>query len=135
MKSASPKLLLLPLIFIGGCGSSTDSMNDLKAAGLAYHNFLQKHERGPKDVEDFKDQLVRGSVVSTKPDAPYQKIKDGQFVFLWNISDLGKNAPTSEHVLAYEKDAPQSGGWVLFVDGTTKRLNATEFGAAKRAKE
>ena len=40
---------------------------------------------------------------------------------------------SSDEILAYQKDVPQSGGKVLMLDRTVKTMTADEFKAAKKA--
>jgi hypothetical protein len=44
------------------------------------------------------------------------------------------NSSGSGSILAYEKKAPQDGGWVLMQDGNLKEMTASEFNAAPKAK-
>ncbi len=59
------------------------------------------------------------------------KLKSGEIVFLFGAPVQEGGTDT---ILAYEKQAPESGGYVLMQDGTTvKKLTAEEFKAAKKA--
>jgi hypothetical protein len=59
------------------------------------------------------------------------KLKKGDIVFFYG-APIQESA--SDTVLAYEKQAPESGGHVLMEDGTTvKKLTAEEFKSAKKA--
>ncbi len=49
-------------------------------------------------------------------------------VYQWGSSLSGGQA-----VIAYEKDVPASGGYVLLQDGTVKSMTAAEFTAAPKA--
>jgi hypothetical protein len=71
---------------------------------------------------------------STYPRA-YAAIKSGAVVVLWGTpfkgeGEVGKN----EVVVAYEKDAPTGGGYVLLSAGTVKKMSASEFQSAPKAK-
>jgi hypothetical protein len=61
----------------------------------------------------------------------FNKIQKGEIVVLWGANPQ-PGAP--DKVLAYERQTPQSGGFVLMQDGTTvKKMTAGEFQAAPKA--
>jgi hypothetical protein len=61
----------------------------------------------------------------------FNKIQKGEIVVLWGSNP---QEGASDKVLAYEKQTPQSGGFVLMQDGTTvKKMTAEEFKAAPKA--
>jgi hypothetical protein len=61
----------------------------------------------------------------------FNKIQKGEIVVLWGANP---QAGASDKVLAYEKQTPQSGGFVLMQDGTTvKKMSPQEFQAAPKA--
>ena len=77
------------------------------------------------DVERHKNNFPRG----------YDAVKAGNVVVLWGSpaqgeGDIGKK---SEGVVAYEKQVPTEGGYVLFSAGSVKKLTAEEFAAAPKA--
>jgi hypothetical protein len=60
-----------------------------------------------------------------------RKLKTGEIVFFYGapVQDSASNT-----VLAYEKQAPESGGYVLMGDGTTiKKMTADDFKSANKA--
>jgi hypothetical protein len=63
--------------------------------------------------------------------AAYPRVKNQEIVVLFG-APIDKGA--SDKVLAYEKDVPTSGGYVLMQDGTTvKTMTAEEFKDAPKA--
>jgi hypothetical protein len=61
----------------------------------------------------------------------FNKIQKGEIVVRWGANPQDG---TADHVLAYEKQTPQSGGFVLMQDGTTvKKMTPQEFQAAPKA--
>jgi hypothetical protein len=119
----------LALFGCGGDGKSDDpkAVNDLKAIGLAFHNFNDTFHRGPKDAEELKPYLKDAG------ESPYQGLKDGKYVFSYGIPLLDMQ-PWDQTILAYEKDVPTKGGPVVFADMVVKHLSAEEFKTAKLAK-
>jgi hypothetical protein len=66
----------------------------------------------------------------------YESIRTGEVVVVWGVTmpgegDAGKG---TTDVVAYEKDAPTAGGFVLLHNGTVKKMTAAEFNAARKAK-
>lgn len=78
--------------------------------------------RPPRRLEDlspYEPGLVIG----------YEGLKRGEVILFYGAG-LSGDAKT---VLAYEKDVPADGGYVLMQDGTVKRMTAQEFAAAPKA--
>ena len=111
----------------GGSGASAPAVkNDLAEIGMAYHKFFDKEKRGPKDADEFK------SFVEAESKTAFPKLKDGTYVFIYNVGMLDMS-PTHEHVLAYHKDVAEQGGYVLMGDASTRNMSADEFKKAKKA--
>ena len=58
-------------------------------------------------------------------------VRNGSVVYLWGAG----YAEGSNQVVAYEKNVPTEGGFVLLADGTVKQMTADEFEAAPKAKK
>jgi hypothetical protein len=111
----------------GGARDDPQATRDLQAIGLAYHSYNDASQRGPGKPEDLSPYLEADNK------AAYDALKSGRYVFIWNVRLL-EAQPTSETVIAYEKDVPTKGGPVLYADTTVKNLTAEEFKSAKLAK-
>jgi hypothetical protein len=77
------------------------------------------------DVERVRNMFPRG----------YEAVKSGNVVVHWGSpaqgeGDIGK---TSEAVVAYEKQVPTEGGYVLLSAGSVKKLTAEEFASTPKA--
>jgi hypothetical protein len=77
------------------------------------------------DLDRYKSMYPRG----------YDAVKSESIVVLWGTplkgeGDVGKD----EVVMAYHKDVPTAGGYVLLSAGTVKKMTAAEFAAAKARK-
>jgi hypothetical protein len=79
--------------------------------------------RAPTRVQEL-ERYQRGSPFA------YQSVAKGDLVVLW-----GANLGQGTSVVAYEKDAPTAGGWVLLQDRTVVQMSAAEFQAAPKAKK
>ena len=130
LKTSSIGVVAVCMLFVSGCGSPArvKTTNELKAIGLAYHNFNDSNNKGPTRAEDLEPFL------KDWPEA-YQHVKDGTYVFIWNVSvvDMAKAGGSHLYVLAYPKDAPEKGGPVLFGDGSVMQMTADEVKKAKKA--
>ncbi len=83
---------------------------------------IQEKNRPParlQDLEPYEPGLIIG----------YEGLKRGAVVLFYGAS-ITANANT---VLAYEKDVPTQGGYVLMQNGTVKRMTAEEFKKAPKA--
>jgi hypothetical protein len=61
----------------------------------------------------------------------YNMVQKGEIVVVWGANP---REGASDRILAYEKQTPQSGGFVLMQDGmTVKELTSVEFQAAQKA--
>jgi hypothetical protein len=89
----------------------------------------QPNGRGPTKLADLsrvKSLYTRG----------YDAVKSGQVVVLWGANSVkgeGAIAQGGGEVIAYEKDAPTSGGFVLLSSGEVKQMSASEFQGAPKA--
>jgi hypothetical protein len=81
-----------------------------------YFSFQKAEGKPPAklaDLDKLKLAFPRG----------YRAIQSGEIVVLWG------EQPAADSPIAYEKSAPDSGGLVLFGNGTTQELTAEAFNA------
>src|SRR5262249_51685720 len=85
--------------------------------------------RRPSKLSDF-DKLR-----SSSPQG-YEAVKSGEVVVLWGagVAGEGDAAKGGGDVIAYEKDAPTQGGYVLLTSGEVKKMPPSEFQSAAKAK-
>jgi hypothetical protein len=133
---AGPALVLGALVGLSaGCGSGGRApsvpsdpqeafqQNNMLELGELLQTLQRDEGKPPSSLADLARREVGWP-------GGYKQVKDGNIVLLWG-------APTREGatdtVLAYEKKAPESGGYVLMQDGkTVKRMTADEFKAAPK---
>jgi hypothetical protein len=102
--------------------------NDLKAIGLAYHNYLDSHQgQAPTRAADLQPYL-------TEFPRSIQGLNDGSIVFLYGVRVVEMPEGTSKTVLAYDKDVPTNGGLVLMGDASVQNVTAQEFQKMPQAK-
>jgi len=112
----------------GGGGSGVAQETSLQEIGDLIRATTQSNGKGPAKVADF-DKLQ-----SMYPSG-YQAVKSGDVVVIWGAGMKGEGAKGSGgDVIAYEKDAPNSGGFVLLTSGEVKKMSADEFKSAPKAK-
>jgi hypothetical protein len=101
----------------------------LTQVGELCRNYQAMKQKPPQKLADF--QLVR-SIGGNG----FEALNSGRIVLLYNakLPDLDEDPGHSEssEVLAYMKDVPQSGGYVLVLNRTVKKMTAEEFKAAPR---
>lgn len=92
-------------------------------------------------------EILRGASVSRPPaklsdlaplerlnPAGYQAVKDGSVVVLYGTAVAGEgDAGEGGPIVAYEKNAPTAGGYVVFASSEVRKLSADEFAAAPKA--
>jgi len=113
----------------GGGGGGQGAERDLNKLGLLYHSALMVNRNGPANAEEL------AAVVEDKEgQQALRGLKEGRYVLLWKVKLLGHPQSTDQLVLGYEKDAPTSGGCVLFLDGHVARKSAQQFNELPKPK-
>ncbi len=106
---------------MGPAATELQEVNDLLHAAAGAAN------RPPAklaDLDRYQSFYPRG----------YAAVKSGEVVVLWGTPLKGEGeVGKDEAVLAYEKNAPAEGGYVLLSAGTVKKMTAAEFAAAPKA--
>ncbi len=103
-------------------------VNDLKQIGLAFHACIDATNRAPQKAEDLAPYFE-----NSKKLLNHLKIK--RIEFFYGVGLVQMTEGTSNTVLAYEKDTPTKGGWVLYGDASVRKLSAEEFKKATLAKK
>jgi hypothetical protein len=101
--------------------------NDLMQIGLAYHGFYDGNKRPPASVAELRQQPLSVDAV--------RKLEDGSIVFLYGVAPLEMSEGSTNTVLAYEKDVPTSGGYVVFGDGHVDWVTPERFKTLAQAKK
>jgi hypothetical protein len=125
--------LLCCLPACGGSGEKAkDPKGDLIQLVQAYRSYRDpdRKEAGPPNSDAWvkwaqKDEMVRHFVPLIEQCKP-----GGKYVFYWGVTIPAVDAP--EIVLGYERDVPDKGGMVAFINGNIKPLTVAEFAAAAK---
>jgi hypothetical protein len=132
MKTSKSMTLVAGLLVLTGCSSrgpgrvedlrdSPPSINDLA-------DLLKGAGNPPSQLSD----LEKGRRMHP---AAYDAVKKGDIVVIWGTAPKGEGDVAkgdAQEIIAYEKDVPAAGGWVLLSGGTVKKLTAAEFAAARK---
>lgn len=78
-------------------------------------------KRPPANVKELERYARAGPFA-------FEAVTKGEFVVIWN-ANLGQG----KAVVAYEKNVPTQGGWVVLQDRELKQMTAAEFQAAPKA--
>jgi hypothetical protein len=112
----------------GGVGSGDQQETTLREVADLIRATTQPNGKGPARVADF--EKLQSTYYSG-----YQAVKSGDVVVIWGAGMKGEGATGSGgEVIAYEKDAPNNGGFVLLNSGEVKKMSAGEFNSAPKAK-
>jgi hypothetical protein len=115
----------LPLVALSCGGKKADQdpetarrREELQQISAMYEAYAKAHEgEPPKQLSD----LATREHEQIYP-LGFRVLREGSYVVVWGAS--GKDSGT---VLAYEKDAPAKGGFVLTADGNVQKLTADEL--------
>lgn len=127
---------VLSLGLAAGCGSSPKS-EPLSADPEESFRLNTMNEVG--ELLTVRQSEAKSPPASAKDLARYQagwtsgyrKVNEGAISVFWNVP---VEEAAAEKILAHEKSAPETGGFVLMQDGkTVKKLTADEFKAAPKA--
>ena len=95
-----------------------------------YQSYTLGHQKPPeslKDITSYQAESPRG----------YEALRSGDIILNYGakMTALKEGPPegTSDEVLAYEKQAPESGGRVLMLNRAVRQMTAEEFKAAPKA--
>ncbi len=125
-------LLAVLLAVAPGCGGTTTKPTDSGPSGqetvddvaAMLKEYSEVNHHAPARIEDLTDAAGSHPV-------GHAAVASREYIVLWRTS---KSAAGSGSVLAYQKDVPASGGFVLLQDGTVKKMTAEEFKAASKTK-
>jgi hypothetical protein len=114
-----------------GSGSSVSS-DDIKYFGIALVGYADFKEKAPTSIDD----ILALKATADLPKKTVELVRSGDIVGVWNVNFTKYRATKDldDHVIAYEKDAPTRGGWVMMGIKNPEKVTAEEFKKLKLAK-
>ena len=107
-------VLAAMLLSCVGCEAPDATLsNDLKATGMAYHNFHDLNTQGPAGWDEF---LQHAQQMGDSPDA-LQRVRDAGYELQWGVKFSRVSEGLSNTVLAKRA----AGGPTLMMDGSVRR--------------
>jgi hypothetical protein len=121
-------ILGFSLLGFVGC-SGTKSVQGDEALRQALQDFAQFLEALPSD--GVKPPKKMAEFLPREPMAPIaaEYLQNGKLVYFWGAG----LSPDGQKIIAYEKAAETSGGWVLLENGTVQQMTSEAFSAAPKA--
>src|SRR5258708_24337789 len=97
--------------------SEEEKLDALKDLALCLVGYSDANGRGPSRLEDLKGLV---------DDESYQliasQIGTGEVIVAWGVSSSALvKSGTGDHVVAYYKDVPTKGGYIVLADQSTKK--------------
>ena len=106
---------------VSGCGSTvTQEVEDLQEFSLAYIHYIEEHNAAPAEWDD----LVGADGIAP---ATVERLRNAETVVNWDSTFRGATDGIPNYILAYPKNALDSGGQVLMLDGAIHRMAADEL--------
>jgi hypothetical protein len=133
MRPLIQNVLLFATLTLIGCGGSDGPkttpldqvrMNELLELGDLLKTLAADNKKPPAKLADFAE--VEPMIPGAGP-----AIRNGEVIYLWGSGYVANGTV----VVAHEKNAPNSGGYVLLQNGTVKQMTADEFKTATKAKK
>mgnify|MGYP001826738905 CR=1 FL=1 len=110
MRALTVSSILLALL-VSGCGPIVpQEVEDLQEFSLAYMHYIEEHNAAPANW----DELVHEDSVDP---ATVERLRNAEIVVNWGSTFRDATNGIALYILAYPKDALDSGGRVLMLDG------------------
>lgn len=98
----------------------SERMTSEAASDLGFLRFAFTEERFGKAPERTPKSLDEAALsIKVIDERIYERVKKGNYVIHWDT-------PLSAPIVAYEKDAPTKGGWVLPANGVVTKMSAEQ---------
>jgi hypothetical protein len=124
------RLLLVTSLLLPACSKKTVEeeryeRSELQQIWMMYRLYAKEKKRPPMKLADLR-------LYERVAPAGAATVARGEFVVRWGTK-LVEEDQSSSIVVAYEKNAPQEGGFVLLANGKIQKMTASECQAAIKA--
>lgn len=121
--------ILIGMAAVGGCSSGEKGEVFPPDGGLLD---LKAFLESAKESGQATTQEAAAPIISAVHLGADYFIRSGQIEYIWGTK-LAEGPEAAGTVIAFQTAAATDGGWVLFQDGSLKRISAAEFAAAPKA--
>lgn len=121
--------IAIGLVFVAGCGSGKQEQVFEADGGLLDLKAFLEAAKGSGQATTREAAMPVLAAVHLGAD---YYIRSGQIQYIWGTK-LAAGPEAAGKVIAFQTTAATDGGWVLFQDGSLKRLSAAEFAQAPKA--
>ncbi len=135
-------IVLATLLLASGCSTpeshSDATANDLLSIVSYYDLYNAEQEMPPKSAEmlaDFADPFNMTPGDDSGEIKRRALLAKDDYVVYWGYDLSSDREQNSSVVLAYHKDVPTQGGYVVFGDGSVRILSKSKFASARKAEE
>jgi hypothetical protein len=101
-------------------------INYLKQIALAYFSYGDVNKKAPSKVEDIRPYLLTTTPGKYELDI-YEAASTGQITVVWDLKGYRDAKEGSKLILAFETEAKQTSGFVIFADFRVVRLTREEL--------
>ncbi len=131
VRLAIPALIAAGLAGASGCGAGTPLTLDASQPDPALRD-LKTFLEWAKASGQATERNAAGPMLQNAYMFADYSLNAGQIQYLWGTK-LAEGPEAAGTVIAFQTAAATDGGWVLFQDGSLKRISAAEFAAAPKA--
>jgi hypothetical protein len=125
--------LTLTLVGLASCSQTKPAATgeagraaELREIATILPLYSGEHKRGPQKASDLAPYEAGAPL-------GYRAVVTNEIVIVWGATMPGEGeGGGSEAVVAYEKNTPTSGGWVLLQNGKVLEMTADQFKAAPK---
>lgn len=127
--------LAVAALMIVGCGSpqaeNSPEVFENHALGEVadmYDVYIQAKSKPPKNLKELHAMFSEGY------SSTLEQIRTGQIIVFWDVAlNPDRSADSADEVLAYFKDVPENGGFVLMKNRSVNKMTPEQFQAAPKA--
>lgn len=126
-------LFAFALLIISGCRDSSTPPRlvnaQMKSINLAYHMHCIVADRAPANLEELLTGFGESWPEShNRADNETKRLlKEGEYLVIWNEQRAVKADSNNDCVIAYQKQVPERGGFVVRANGVVVHMTPEEF--------
>jgi hypothetical protein len=133
-------LFWITVLLFAGCQRSATPPRltkiHLQAINLTYLSFCDVNGKPPSNLDELAPFIMQ--VPEEHPiwdEEILRALREGKYVVIWNQKGALEVRQGTDVITAYEQDAPERGGFVVFADGQVHWMSAEELERATQRNE